>query len=31
VDVICARFQKHTGILPVLESDGLAHDFSADA
>jgi DNA modification methylase len=31
IDVICARFQKHTGILPVLESDGLAHDFSADA
>jgi DNA modification methylase len=31
VDVICARFQKHTGILPVLESDGLAHDFLADA
>jgi DNA modification methylase len=31
VDVICARFQKLTGILPVLESDGLAHDFSADA
>jgi site-specific DNA-methyltransferase (adenine-specific) len=31
VDVICARFQKHTGVLPVLESDGLAHDFSADA
>ena len=30
VDVICARFQKHTGVLPVLESDGLAHDFSAD-
>ena len=30
VDVICARYQKHTGILPVLESDGLAHDFSAD-
>jgi site-specific DNA-methyltransferase (adenine-specific) len=31
VDVICARYQKHTGILPVLESDGLAHDFSPDA
>jgi site-specific DNA-methyltransferase (adenine-specific) len=31
VDVICARFQKLTGILPVLESDGLAHDFSANA
>jgi DNA modification methylase len=31
VDVICARYQKHTGVLPVLESDGLAHDFSADA
>ena len=30
VDVICARYQKHTGVLPVLESDGLAHDFSAD-
>lgn len=31
VDVICARYQKHTGVLPVLESDGLAHDFSPDA
>ena len=31
VDVICARYQKHTGILPMLESDGLAHDFSPDA
>jgi site-specific DNA-methyltransferase (adenine-specific) len=30
-DVICARYQKHTGVLPVLESDGLAHDFSPDA
>ena len=30
VDVICARYQKHTGVLPVLESDGLAHHFSAD-
>ena len=31
VDVICARYQKQTGVLPVLESDGLAHDFSPDA
>jgi DNA modification methylase len=27
VDVICARYQKHTGILPVLESSGKVHDF----
>lgn len=26
-DVICKRFQKHTGILPVLESTGQPHDF----
>jgi len=28
VDVICARFQKHTGIIPVLESTGEQHDFT---
>jgi DNA modification methylase len=27
VDVICARFQKLTGVLPVLESSGKVHDF----
>jgi DNA modification methylase len=27
VDVICARYQKHTGVLPVLESSGKVHDF----
>jgi DNA modification methylase len=27
VDVICARYQKHTGILPVLESSKKVYDF----
>jgi DNA modification methylase len=27
VDVICARFQKLTGVLPVLESSGKVYDF----
>jgi DNA modification methylase len=27
VDVICARFQKLTGVLPVSESSGKVHDF----
>ena len=27
VDVICARYQKHTGVLPVLESSKKVHDF----
>ena len=27
VDVICARYQKHTGMLPVLESSKKVHDF----
>ena len=27
VDVICARFQKHTGIKPILEATGETHDF----
>ena len=27
VDVICSRFQKHTGIIPVLESSNEQHDF----
>jgi DNA modification methylase len=27
VDVICARYQKHTGVMPVLESSGKVHDF----
>ncbi len=29
VDVICARFQKHTGIKPILEASGEPHDFGA--
>lgn len=29
-DVICKRWQKATGILPVAESTGNAHDFCAD-
>lgn len=29
VDVICTRFQKVTGILPILEASGEAHDFLA--
>lgn len=28
VDVICRRYQEHTGILPVLERTGEAHDFT---
>lgn len=28
VDVICRRFQEHTGILPVLERTGETHDFT---
>lgn len=28
-DVICRRFQEHTGIVPVLEATGEAHDFTA--
>jgi DNA modification methylase len=27
VDVICRRFQEHTGIVPILESTGQEHDF----
>ena len=27
VDLICARFQKHTGIKPILEATGETHDF----
>jgi DNA modification methylase len=27
VDVICARYQKLSGVLPVLESSGKVHDF----
>lgn len=29
VDVICTRFQRHTGVVPVLEATGVAHDFCA--
>jgi len=29
VDVICRRFQTHTGVTPVLESTGEPHDFVA--
>ena len=31
VDVICARYQKHTGNQPVLEATGETHDFTPDA
>lgn len=31
VDVTCARFQAHTGTLPVLESTGQAHDFTPES
>ena len=31
VDVICARYQKHTGNQPILEATGKAHDFTPDA
>jgi len=31
VDVICARYQKHTGNQPILEATGEAHDFTPDA
>ena len=31
VDVICARYQKHTGQQPVLAATGEAHDFTPDA
>jgi hypothetical protein len=27
VDVICRRYQEHTGDRPVLESTGEPHDF----
>ena len=30
VDVICARYQKHTGNQPILEATGEAQDFNAD-
>ena len=30
VDVICARYQKHTGNQPILEATGEAHDFNAN-
>jgi DNA modification methylase len=29
-DVICARFQKATGILPIAEATGQEHDFTLD-
>lgn len=29
-DLICARYQKHTGIQPILEATGEAHNFNAD-
>lgn len=31
VDVICARYQKHTGNLPILEATGETHNFITDA
>lgn len=30
-DIICARFQKATGIMPIAESTGNTHDFLNDA
>lgn len=30
VDVVCRRWQDHTGELPVLEASGEAHDFNLD-
>lgn len=30
VDVICRRYQQHTGTLPVLTSTGEPHDFTAE-
>lgn len=30
VDVICRRYQEHTGTKPVLESTGEEHDFTAE-
>lgn len=29
VDVICRRFQEHTGMVPVLEATGKPHDFTS--
>lgn len=29
-DVICCRYQAHTGIKPILEASGEPHDFRAD-
>jgi DNA modification methylase len=31
VDVICRRYQEHTGTIPVLESTGEEHDFTEPA
>lgn len=31
VDVICRRWQEHTGSQPILESTGAPHDFTKDA
>jgi DNA modification methylase len=30
IDVICARYQKHTGIEPVLEATGVPYNFSTE-
>jgi DNA modification methylase len=30
VDVICRRWQEHTGSLPILESSSMTHDFTKD-
>jgi site-specific DNA-methyltransferase (adenine-specific) len=29
VDVICRRYQEHTGTKPILEATGEPHDFTA--
>lgn len=31
VDVICRRYQQHTGDQPILEATSVAHDFTAGA
>lgn len=30
-DVICRRWQEHTGVVPVLAATGKPHDFTRDA
>jgi DNA modification methylase len=30
VDIICRRFQEHTGIKPIAEATGREHDFTKE-